>query len=659
MYSTATKRVEKRLRNFLALSLALMGAVCVPLRAQMNAQKDASSGLVVDSFLQQAELTASDGALRDYFGRSVALSSDGNTALVGANNKTVVYGGQGAVYVFTYSGGSWSQKQELTASDGAADNYFGVSVALSSDGNTALVGASFKTVGSNSYQGAAYVFTNSGGSWSQQQELTASNGAASDYFGNSVALSSDGTTALVGANNKTVGSNASQGAAYVFTNSGGSWSQKTELTASNGAASDYFGYPVALSSDGNTALVAAPQKTVGSNNIQGAAYAFTNSGGSWNQQHELTASDGAAVDYFGNSVALSSDGNTALVGATGKTIVHNSQGAAYVFTNSGGSWSQQAELTASDAALGDDFGSGAALSSDGTTALVGAFGKKVGSNSQQGAAYVFTNSGGSWSQQQELTASNGAAGDYFGYPVAQSGNGNTALVGAGYKTLGSNSDQGAAYVFASSSSTTVTLSPTALNFGNQAVNTTSAAKTVTLTNTGTDTVNISSVAITAGNSYFAVSSNTCGATLNAGKNCKVKITFTPTQLAAETGTLTFTDNASGNPQTVSLSGTGVAQATLTPSSYTFPKTKVGSTSTAKTFTLKNNLPTTLTGISYSTKAPFTVSTSTCTTTLNSKKSCTISVTFSPTVTGTKTGTLTVNDSANNSPQTSSLTGTGD
>jgi hypothetical protein len=130
-------------------------------------------------------------------------------------------------------------------------------------------------------------------------------------------------------------------------------------------------------------------------------------------------------------------------------------------------------------------------------------------------------------------------------------------------------------------------------------------------------------------------------------------------VGAMTGTLSFTDNASGSPQNVSLSGTGEAQATLTPSSHTFPKTKVGSTSAAYKLTLKNNLATTLTGVSYSTKAPFAASASTCTVTLESKKSCTISVTFSPTKTGTATGTLTVVDSANDSPQTSSLTGTGD
>jgi trimeric autotransporter adhesin len=143
------------------------------------------------------------------------------------------------------------------------------------------------------------------------------------------------------------------------------------------------------------------------------------------------------------------------------------------------------------------------------------------------------------------------------------------------------------------------------------------------------------------------------------KTCKVSVTFTPTTLGALSDTLSFTDNATGSPQTVSVSGTGEVQASLTPASHTFPKTKVGDTSAAYKFTLKNNLPTTRTGISYSTTAPFAVSTSTCGTTLDSKESCTISVTFSPTATGKATGTLSVSDSANNSPQTASLAGTGD
>ncbi|HZU04807.1 MAG TPA: FG-GAP repeat protein [Chloroflexota bacterium] len=165
--------------------------------------------LTIDPLVQQAKLVASDGAAGDFFGLSVALSADGNTALVGADGKN---GFQGAAYVFVRSGTTWSQQQKLTAADGAVFDNFSLSVALSGDGNTALVGA----YGKNGQQGAAYVFVRSGTTWSQQQKLTASDGAAGDQFGGSVALSGDDNTALVGAVAAKIGSNIQQGAAYVF-----------------------------------------------------------------------------------------------------------------------------------------------------------------------------------------------------------------------------------------------------------------------------------------------------------------------------------------------------------------------------------------------------------------------------------------------------------
>jgi hypothetical protein len=208
----------------------------------------------------------------------------------------------------------------------------------------------------------------------------------------------------------------------------------------------------------------------------------------------------------------------------------------------------------------------------------------------------------------------------------------------------------------SSSGTTVTLTPTSLAFGKEAEGNTSTAKSVTLKNTGSATLDITSIVPSA---EFAVSSTTCGSTLAVGKTCKVSVTFTPTGLGAQTGTLSFTDNATGSPQTVSLSGTGIVQAELTPASATFAKTKVGSTSAAKTFTLTNEQSVSLTSISIGTSGAFHVSSTTCGSSLAKKAKCTISVVFKPTATGTTTGSLSVSDSANNSPQTSNLTGTGD
>ena len=201
----------------------------------------------------------------------------------------------------------------------------------------------------------------------------------------------------------------------------------------------------------------------------------------------------------------------------------------------------------------------------------------------------------------------------------------------------------------------VTLSTTSLGFGNQVIDTTSAAKTVTVANTGSVTLDISS---TTASANFAISAKTCGATLAVGKNCKVSVTFTPTVLGKVTGTLTLTDNAPNSPQALPLSGTGVEPATLAPASATYAAQAVGTTSPAKTFTLANNQTVVLTSIAISTTGDFAVSTTTCTTSLAAKSKCTISVTFTPTETGTRTGELNVSDSASNSPQTMALTGTG-
>jgi len=603
--------------------------------------------LVVDPWIQQGELTASDGAAQDQFGNSVAIS--GNTVVVGSPDHSfgTTYGA-GAAYVFVENGGTWSRQAELSASDGAAYDAFGLSVAIS--GSTIMVGAPCHTNSNGQCgQGAVYVFGESGGKWTQQAELTASDGVGGDGFGWSVAV--QGTTAVVGAYGKEVMGHSAQGAAYVFAESGGTWTQQAELTASDGIYTNEFGYSVAL--DGNTIVIGAPYRTVGSNQAQGVTYVFAGSGASWSQQAEVTSSDGEAGDFFGWSVAVV--GSTAVMGApchprNGFAFCQGGSGAAYVFGESGGTWSQQAELTPSDGVAGDSFG--VSVSMSGSTIVAGANQHPFGAG-QQGAAYVFAENGGAWSQQAELTASDGVGGDYLGWSVSIDGS--RATVGAPAHTVGSNASQGAAHVFVPSV-TTVSISPTALSFGNVAINSTSAPKTVTLENTGSTALEISSITAS---TPFAVSSNTCGATLASGKICKVSVTFTPTQLGPLTGTLSFTDNAAGSPQAVALSGTGVTDAKLSPASATYAKQKVGTISAAKTFTLTNNQTVALTSIAISTTGDFAVSSSTCTTSLAAKGKCTISVTFTPSATGKRTGQLRVSDSASNSPQTSNLTGTGD
>lgn len=569
--------------------------------------------VTIDPWIQKAELTSSDGAVDDVFGTSVAIS--GGTLVVGAPLHTVGSNEeQGAAYVFVQNGTTWSQQAELTASDGATNDRFGQSIAIS--GSTIVVGAYERTIGSNTFQGAAYVFAQTGGNWVQQAELTSSDGAAYDNFGCSVSV--NGGTVLVGALHHGL-----PGSAYVFIQSSTDWTEQAELTASDGGIGDDFGTSVAVS--GSTVVVGSPLHAVGSNFGQGAAYVFVQSGTSWPQQAELTASDGGSDEFFGSSVA-----------ASGSTAVASAYRAAYVFSQSSDGWSQQSELPIANF-------DGGYVAVEGGTIVAGA---PVISKS-----YVFVESGDKWGQQAELAASDGTTQDLFGDSVAISGS--TAVIGAPSHEVGSNQGQGAAYVFGQP---TVTLSPSSLSFSNRAVDTTSTAKSVTLTNTGTVTLDVSGITTSAD---FAISANTCGAKLTAGKTCKLGVAFTPKQLGPLTGTLSVTYDAFGSPQTVPLSGMGVAQATVTPTALTFPTTKVSKTSAPKNVVLKNNLPTTLTGISYSATGPFSISTTTCTTTLASGKICTISVTFTPTETGKVSGTVDVSDSANNSPQRVSMSGTGD
>jgi hypothetical protein len=286
--------------------------------------------------------------------------------------------------VFHRSGTTWSLQAKLTADDGAPVDLFGYSVALS--GDTVIFGAKFDDDDVNGVDsGSAYVFTRSGTTWSPQARLHAADGAAGDQFGYSVAISGD--TAMITASPDDDDVNGiDSGSAYVFTRSGTTWSQQAKLTSSDGAAGDLFGVRVALS--GDTALIGAHFDD-DNGEESGSAYVFVRSGTAWSQQAKLAASDGAAGDWFGYSVALS--GDTALIGAGS---VDNSagdvdSGSAYVFTRSGTIWREHAKLTAFDGAAGDQFGGKVALSAD--TALIGArLDDDEVKGVDSGSAYVFT-----------------------------------------------------------------------------------------------------------------------------------------------------------------------------------------------------------------------------------------------------------------------------
>ena len=390
------------------------------------------------------KLTASDAGALGFFGFSVAISDD--TAVVGAVGDLSAGGFTGAAYIFNRNQGdqdNWGEVTKLTASDAQANEFFGVSVAIS--GDTIVVGARPRD-DVHSGPGAAYVFSRSQGgadNWGEVKKLTASDAQANDIFGHSVSVSGD--TVVVGAYAEDDGGSRA-GAAYVFQRSQGgadNWGEVTKITASDAEAGDEFGISVTIS--GNTAAVGAHREDAGGA-WAGAAYVFQRDiggGDNWGEVTKLTASDGEADDGFGISVAI--NGDTAMVGAHLEDAGGSNAGASYIFQRDlggGDNWGEVTKLTASDAEAGDEFGISVTISGD--TAVVGAWLDDAGSI-DRGVSYVFRRDQGGpnlWGAVTNLTASDAQANDHFGISVTI--NGDTAVVGA--DGVGG-AAAGAAYVF--------------------------------------------------------------------------------------------------------------------------------------------------------------------------------------------------------------------
>jgi len=365
------------------------------------------------SATQQAKLVGTGATGNANQGYSVSLSADGNTALLGGYQDN---SSAGAAWVFTRSSGTWAQQGSKLVGTGATGNAGqGYSVSLSADGNTALVGGYLD----NSSAGAAWVFTRSSGTWSQQGSKLVGTGATGNTGqGYSVSLSADGNTALVGG----YLDNSSAGATWVFTRSSGTWSQQGSKLVGTGATGNAGqGFSVSLSEDGNTALIGG----WADNGSVGAAWVFTRSSGTWSQQGSKLVGTGAlgAPSNQGTSVSLSADGNTALIGGP---VDNSNVGAAWVFTRSSGTWSQQGKLVGTGASGPAKQGFSVSLSGDGNTALIGGY-QDSGS---LGAAWEFTRSSGTWSQQGSKLVGTGATGNACqGISTSLSGDASTALIG--------------------------------------------------------------------------------------------------------------------------------------------------------------------------------------------------------------------------------------
>ena len=392
---------------------------------------------------QQAKLQGSNTLTNDWFGSSVSLSIDGTLAIVGAYGEDTTAAASGAAYILARSGPTWTEQAILKASDAQLGDYFGWDAAISSDGNTAIVGAYDEDTG-GSRAGAAYIFTRSGSTWTEQAKIQASNKGSGDNFGRAISISGDGNTVIVGARLEDTGA-ANAGSAYIFTRSGSTWTQQAQIQPSIRASGGAVGASVTISDDGNTAFVGS----VLADNVGGAVYVFTRAGSTWTEEVKLRPSITTTGDNFGISISASSDGNTVIGGAyLNDTDGQPDAGAAYIFTRSGSTWTEEAMIQASDLTQHHWFGAAVSMSNDGNTVIVGAKFEDDGTdaNRDTGAAYIFTRDGSTWTEQSKLTASDPERDDNFGHSVAVSGDSLTTIIGADREDTGG-ATAGAAYVF--------------------------------------------------------------------------------------------------------------------------------------------------------------------------------------------------------------------
>ena len=318
---------------------------------------------------QQAKLVGLGTTNPAAQGWSVSISADGNTVIVGGYSDNF---NKGAAWIFVRNNGFWTQQAKLVGT-GMIGSFAlqGYSVSMSADGNTALVGASFDSSG----LGASWVFTRTEGVWSQQAKLVGASAVGYSKQGESVSLSADGCTALIGGPSDS----SNVGAGWIFTRTAGVWNQEAKLVGTGAIGSAGQGSSVSLSADGNTALIGG----TADNSNTGASWVFTRSVGVWNQEAKLVGTGAIGSADQGGSVSLSADGNTALIGGPGD---NSYTGASWLFTRSVGVWNQEAKLTGTGA-NGNAFQGYVSLSADGTTAAMG--GPKDNSSLYYGATWIF------------------------------------------------------------------------------------------------------------------------------------------------------------------------------------------------------------------------------------------------------------------------------
>jgi hypothetical protein len=365
----------------------------------------------LDGDAARSDLRPEAGDAGDQLGAAVAASESGRTVLVGAPRDEDTHGSEaGVAYAFSGSDGNWEQAAALAARKGDPGDAFGTAVALSGNGRTAVVGAPGDTTASG--DGSAYVFARGGGGWQQVTKLTADDVAEGEAFGTVLALSSDGTTAVVGAPHEDDGQG---GATYVFGQTDGEWQRAAELVPAEGG--EQFGESLAVSADGRLVLV-------GDGSDGGGANVYERTGSGWRGATMLTA-DGAGGGY-GRSVAVSADGTVAAVGAPGgEDPASDGTGAVYLYRRSSGGWDQSAKLTPGEGQVESAFGTAAELSSSGGALVVGA----PGPEGEAGRVLLFQWRQGTWRRRGVFTDPVADSGSRYGETIALSGDGQTGVIG--------------------------------------------------------------------------------------------------------------------------------------------------------------------------------------------------------------------------------------
>ena len=394
---------------------------------------------------EEAKLLANDKAAGDNFGFSISVDSTGQRVAVGAKGKNSA---AGAVYVYLRSGSTWSQEAKLIDSNGVANNNFGWSVSINTDGSLIAIGAPYESDANRAGAGIVYVFTRSGTNWSEQASFSSPLSDANANFGTSVSLDSTGIRLAVGEPNGDQSVQTNCGRVYVFSRSGSTWTEEDRILASDYGEGDRFGTCLQLSSNAGSLVIGADSEDPGNLTDAGSVYVFTRSGTTWTEHAKLTASDKIAGDRFGYSVSINGNGDRVAIGVVNEdsTGTTNS-GAIYIFTRSGGTWIQEAKLLTNDKVTEDQLGYSVSMNDNGDIVAAGARGVDFNTITQAGAVYIFTRSGTTWTQEAKISASDKQTEDLFGFSVDISGSGNRVVAGAATKNT-AGTVAGAAYVFA-------------------------------------------------------------------------------------------------------------------------------------------------------------------------------------------------------------------